>query len=109
MLAEEAFEGIESSFPEDAILGDPVFRGFEGSRSEPAEARPSDLFLGDQACVFEDAEMLNHRGKGHAVRPGKVGDGSFAEHEGGEDGAASGVGEGAEGGIEGLRILNHMV
>jgi len=74
-----------------------------------AETGAADFFLRDEAGAFEDPDVLHHRGEGHAVRFGKVADGGFAEHEGGEDGAASGIGEGAEGGVEGLRILNHMV
>jgi len=59
--------------------------------------------------MLEDADVLHHGGQGHAVRAGEVGHGRFAEHEGSEDGAAGGVGESAEGGIEGCGILNHVV
>ena len=62
-----------------------------------------------QAGFLEDPDMLHYGGKGHEVRAGEVGHGGFAEGEGSEDGAAGGVGEGAEGGIEGCGILNHMV
>jgi len=109
ILAEETFEGIESAFPEAAVLGDPVFGLLQGSGSKLAEARAANLFLRDEAGLLEDADVLHHRGKGHAVRAGKVGHGSFAEHEGSEDGAARRVGEGAEGGIESCGTLNHMV
>lgn len=67
------------------------------------------FFLGDEAGLFKDVKMLHHRGERHAVRLGKFRDGSLAEHEGGKNGAASGVGERAEGGVEGVSILNHMV
>jgi len=63
-------------------------------------ASTAGLFLGYQAGLLEDAQMLHNRREGHAVRPGKFGDGGLAEHEGGEDGAARGIGECAEGGIE---------
>jgi len=59
--------------------------------------------------MFENADVLHHRGKRHAVRAGEIRHRSFAEHEGSEDGAAGGVGESAESGIEGCGILNHMV
>ena len=109
ILAEETFEGIESAFPEAAVLGDPVFGLLQGSGRELAEARAADFLLRDEAGVLEDADVLHHSGQGHAVRAGKVGHRGFAKHEGSEDGAAGGVGECAEGGIEGCGILNHMV
>ena len=109
ILAEETFEGIESALPEAAVLGNPVFGVLEGSWREPAEAGAADFLLRDEAGVLEDADVLHHSGQGHAVRAGKVGHRGFAEHEGSEDGAAGGVGESAEGGIEGCGILNHMV
>jgi hypothetical protein len=109
ILAEETFEGIESAFPEAAVLGDPVFGLLQGSGCKMAEARASDFLLRDEAGVLEDADVLHHGGEGHAMWAGEVGHGGFAEHEGGEYGAASGVGESAEGGIKGCGILNHMV
>jgi len=108
-LAKETFEGIESAFPEAAVLGNPVFGLLEGSGGELAEARAADLFLRDEAGVLKDADVFHHGGEGHAMRAGEVGQGGFAKHEGSEDGAAGGVGESAEGGIEGCGILNHMV
>jgi hypothetical protein len=109
ILAEETLEGIESAFPEAAVLGDPVFGLFQGSGGKAAEARTANLFLPDETGLLEDVDVLHHGGQGHAVRFGEIGQGSFAEHEGSEDGAASGVGESAKGGIEGCGILNHMV
>jgi len=109
ILTEETFEGIESAFPEAAVLDNPVFGLLEGSGRELAEARAADLFLRHKAGVLEDADVFHHGGEGHAMRAGEVGQGGFAKHEGSEDGAAGGVGESAEGGIEGCGILNHMV
>jgi len=109
ILAEETFEGIESAFPEAAVLGDPVFGLLQGSGRELAEAGAADLFLRDKAGFLEDANVFHHGGERHSVRAGKVGHGGFAEHEGSEDGTAGGVGKSAEGGIEGCGILNHMV
>jgi len=74
-----------------------------------AEARASNFFLRDETGLLENADVFHHSGKRHSVRAGEIGQGGLAEHKGSEDGAAGGVGEGAEGGIEGCRILNHMV
>lgn len=65
--------------------------------------------LGDEPSLFKDMDMLHHRGQGHTVRPGELGDGCLAQHQGGEDGAAGGISEGAERSIERCGILNHMV
>jgi len=109
ILAEETFEGVESAFPEAAVLGDPAFGLLQGSGRELAEAGAADLFLRDKAGFLEDANVFHHGGERHSVRAGKVGHGGFAEHERSEDGTAGGVGKCAEGGIEGCGILNHMV
>jgi len=109
LLAEETFEGIESAFPEAAILGDPVFGLLQGSGREPAETRAADFFLGDEAGVLKHADVLHDRREGHAMRAGEVREGGFAKHEGSKDGTAGGVGKGAKGGIKGCGILNHVV
>ena len=109
ILAEETFEGIESAFPEAAVLGDPVFGLLQGSWREAAETRAANFFLRDQTGALEDADVLHDGREGHAVRASKVGERGLAEHEGSKDGAAGGVGKGAKGGIKGCGILNHMV
>ncbi len=54
--------------------------------------------------------MLGHPGKGNLETGGQAGDGSLAEGELGEDGAARGIREGRKGGVqERGRILNHTV
>ena len=72
-------------------------------------SRATDFFLCDEAGLLEDAKVFHDRGQGHAIGLGKLADGGFAEHQGGQNGAACGVGESAEGRIEPLVILNHMV
>src|SRR5258708_23343221 len=64
ILAEETFEGIESAFPEAAVLGDPVFGLLQGSGRELAEAGAADLFLRDKAGFLEDANVFHHGGGG---------------------------------------------
>ena len=71
-------------------------------------------FALEQAGGFEDAEMLGDGRQGHLEGSGKGLDRGFALGEASEDGAARGVGESAEGGIEsgvrrGRGIVNHMV
>jgi len=72
-------------------------------------SRATDLFLCDEAGLLEDANVFHDRGQGHAIGLGKLGDGGFAEHQGGKNGAAGRVGESTEGRIEPLVILNHTV
>ena len=63
-----------------------------------------------QAGGFEDAQMLGDGGKRHGERPGKILYGSLALRKTGQDGAAGGVGEGAEGVVQtGGGIFNHTV
>jgi len=63
-----------------------------------------------QAGGFEDAEMLRDGGEGHGERYGKAFNGGFPLREAGQDGAAGGVGKGAEGGVQaGGEIVNHTV
>jgi hypothetical protein len=59
---------------------------------------------------FEDAEMLGDGGERERERLGELGDGGFAVSEAGKDGAASGVRECGESGVERCGgIVNHMV
>jgi hypothetical protein len=74
-------------------------------------------FALQQAGGFQDAEMLGNGGKGNGKRCGEFGDRSFTAREAGQNGAANGIGESAEGGVEqdtgspgrGIGIVNHMV
>ena len=106
---EEAFQGIEGVLPEPAVLSNPILGGLQRRWRKLTEPRAADFFLREEAGLLEDADVLHHRGKGDAVRASEIGNGGFAQEERSEDGAASGVGERAEGGVEGARILNHMV
>ena len=59
---------------------------------------------------FKHAEVLGDGGERDAERFGQFGDHGFAAREAREDGAAGGIGEGREGGVEhGAGIVNHMV
>ena len=59
---------------------------------------------------FENAQMLGDGRQGDFGRGGQLADGGFALGETSKDGAAGGIGEGPEGGVERRGgIVNHMV
>jgi hypothetical protein len=65
---------------------------------------------GQQAGGVEDAQMFGNGGQRDVERFGELRDGGFTAGQASQDGAAGGVGEGAEGAVEsGRRIVNHMV
>lgn len=80
-----------------------------GLGSEAKAMNAAVNFPAQQAGGFQDAQMLRNGGERHAERFGEIGDFGFAESEASEDGAAGGIGEGGEGGIEAGRIFNHTV
>ncbi len=59
--------------------------------------------------MFKNMYVFHYRRKRHAVGPGEIGNRGLAEHQCGEDGAAGGISECAEGGVQGCGIVNHMV
>ena len=68
-------------------------------------------FALEKAGGLENTEMLGDGGERKGERFGNLGDGGFTLREAGEDGAAGGIGEGGEGGVErsGREIVNHTV
>ncbi len=106
-------QGIELFFPEDAVMLDPLRRGFHGLGGQAAAVDAAVDFAREQAGGFEDAEVLGDGGKGKGKGSGEFGDGGLALRKAGEDGAAGGVGEGGKGGVEGsggrCGIVNHTV
>jgi hypothetical protein len=102
-------ESVKLRFPERAVLGNPCLRFLQGPGSEPAAARAPEFSLRDEAGVFKDSQMLHHRGQAHAVGPGQLRDGGLAARQGRDDGAARGVSQRLEGGVESSVILNHSV
>jgi hypothetical protein len=67
-------------------------------------------FALEEAGGFENAKMLGDGGERKGERLGELGDGGFTLREAGENGAAGGVGEGGESGVErGSGIVNHTV
>jgi hypothetical protein len=100
---------MERSFPKSAVLGNPLFCVFQGLGGQAALARAAGFLLRDKAGILQNLDVLHDRGQGHAVRFSEFGNGSLAEHQAGKDGAAGGIGECAEGRIEGMCIVNHVV
>jgi len=62
-----------------------------------------------QAGGFEHAQVLGDGGKRDAKRLREFGDGGFAESKAAKNGAAGGVRERAESGVQMRWIVNHMV
>ena len=63
---------------------------------------------------LQHAEMLGNGGEGNVEGRGEFGDGGLALRQARENGAAGGIGQGPEGGVErgvagGGGIVNHMV
>ena len=88
------------SFPESAILLDPGGRRLHGLGCEAATVNAAIDFAAKQAGRFEDAEVLRDGGKGHGERRGKALNGGFTLREAGQNGAAGGISERGEGGVE---------
>ena len=71
-------------------------------------------FTLEEPSGFEDPQMFGNRWQGNSERLGQLRDGGLALGEPREDGAAGGIRESPEGGIEGGDvagggIVNHMV
>ena len=89
---------------------DPGGRVPQGPCGQPAAVHPAvDLAL-KEACGLQYAHMLRDRWQRNAERFGKFCDHGFTLREAGQDGAAGGIGERTEGGIQGRGgIVNHSV
>ena len=79
---------------------DPLCGGLHRLGSEAAAVNAAiDLAL-EEAGGFEHAEMLGDGGEGKGEGLGKLSDSGLALSKASENGAAGGIGEGGEGGIE---------
>ena len=93
-------ERVELIFPEDAVEGEPVGCLLHGRYGEAAHADAAGFFLRDEAGVFENVEVLQHRGHGDGMRTGEFGNGGVAALQGGENGSTGGIAECGEGRVE---------
>ena len=103
-------QSIELVFPKAAVVLDPVGGVAHRLGDEPAAVNAPVDFTVEQAGGFEDAQVLGDGGERNVKGRGELADGGLAAGQAGEEGAARGVGEGAEGGVECReRIVNHTV
>jgi len=99
---QKAVEPIEGGLPEFAVLFEPLTGFGEWGGGEAAGAALGVAVAGDEAGALEDFEVLGDGGLGHGEWLGQLVHRGFSQGEAGEDGAASGVGEGGERGVEAL-------
>ena len=97
----EVLQCVELLFPELLVISDPLCGGAKRLRVEPAAAHAAVFVSLHQSGIFEHPQMLLHGGQGHAVGAGQFAERELAAAQLRQDGAASGVGQGAEGGVEG--------
>lgn len=106
-------QGVELGFPENPVALDPTRGVQHGLGGEAATVDAAVDFALEQAGGFENAQVLGHRRQGNVERRGELADGGLPASQAGENSAAGGIGEGAEGGVEGSaggeKIVNHMV
>lgn len=103
-------EGVELPLPKAAVAGDPGGGVLHRARRQPAPAHPALAAAVDQPGALQHAQVLGDRGEGNTERLSQRCDGGLAGGEAGQDRAARGVGQRAEGGVQGGRlILNHVV
>ena len=97
-------------FPEGPILGNPRRRVLHRFRGQPAAVYAAVDFALQETGSFENPEMLGNRRQRHFERFGQLRNHGFAPRQPGQDGAARGIGERSERGIEhSAGIVNHMV
>jgi hypothetical protein len=103
-------QGIELRFPERAVLLDPGSGVPEGLSGQPAAVHAAGDLALKEAGGLQYAHMLRDGWQRNVKGFGKLCDHGLALREAGQDGAAGGIGEGTEGGIQGrAEIVNHSV
>src|SRR5687768_6980859 len=101
---------VEPCIPELAVPLDPCRLFIQSAQAEPAGPHAPDLLCGNQARLFQDADVLLHAREGHVELAGKVRDRRVCASELLQNTASGGIRERGERGIEaGLDILNHAV
>jgi len=102
---EERVEGFEAGFPVLAELLGPLDGVFEWCGVEAAEVLAAMHSAADEIRGFEDSDVLGRGGEGHFEGCGEVGEVSLAPGELADDGAAGGVGQGVEDGVEAWGLI----
>jgi hypothetical protein len=107
---EICLQPVELDLPERLVALEPFARTLERALPEPATHHAPGLVPLDEPRAFQDAQVLDETGEGHAERLCKLSHGVFSAFESREHGASRGVGERTEYGIEaGGLIVNHLV
>jgi hypothetical protein len=101
-------------FPEGAVFADPGGGIPHGSGSKAAAVDAAIDFAPEQSGGFQHAKMLRDGWERDPEGRGDLRDGGFAMRQARQNGAARGIGEGAESGVKrdvagGRRIVNHLV
>jgi hypothetical protein len=99
-LLKIVIEAVEALHPERTVVVDPVGGVFEGAGLEAAGTPLGFAASSDEAGAFQDFEVFRDSGHGDGEGLGELGNGGFTGDEASENGAASGIGEGGEGGGE---------
>src|SRR5262245_52934598 len=101
---------LEPCAPEMVVSLDPRCRFLQSTHAERAGPHAPDLLRGDEARLFQDADVLLHSRERHVKLLGQIRDRRVCTAELLENAASRGVGECGEGGVEGgVGILNHVV
>lgn len=106
---DEGFEVGELVRPEKAVVLEPMIDGAEALRVETVKAVAADALFVDEMGVAEQAEVLGDGRAGDWEGASDLSRGLMALAKEVEDGAARGIGEGAEDGIGrmGNRVVSH--
>src|SRR5882724_8048682 len=95
---------IESLFPDVAVALGPLGNRFERGPLDAARPPLRITPAGDQPRTLEDPEVLGHRGHAHVERLGELADRALARSEPSQNGPASGIGQGGEGGAQSVGL-----
>jgi hypothetical protein len=102
-------ELIELEFPEVPVVVDPLRRFSHRRRDEHGAPHAALAPNASQAGALEDANVLGDGGQAHVEPRGEVADRAVTGREPGDDRPPRRIGKGAEGGVEGRVMVNHMV
>ena len=107
-FVEKGIEALEIALPEFAVAFEPAGGFRERFWSEAARATLSVATAGNEAGAFEDEKVFRNGGLAHGKRFCEFEDAGFAAGEAREDGAAGGVGESGEGGVEAVGLRHYI-
>jgi hypothetical protein len=110
LLGKELFEPVETGVPELLVFQEPTSRVAERLWREGESIVAAATRTANETGFLQYANVLAKSGERHGKGLGKIGNASGTAGKAVEDGAAGGIGNGAEDAIEsGRRIVNHLV